>query len=49
MDIDNTAHATRKVSSKKSSGRIQKKGRHKAKSSMVFPVYKKARKAMPRI
>ena len=30
-------------------GRIQKKGRSKAKAAMVFPVYKKGRRIGPRL
>ena len=47
MDIDATGDIAQRGSSKKS-GRIQKRGRQKAKSSMVFPVYKKGRRVMPR-
>lgn len=44
MDLD----PVREVASRKpsrNSDRIQKRGRHKARSSMVFPVYRKSRRA----
>ena len=48
MEIDEVTGAAGTQQSKKSN-RIQKRGRHKAKATMVFPVYKKGRRVGPRI
>ena len=47
MDIDEGAGVKTKPITRDSS-RIQKRVRHKAKSTMVFPVYKQGRKVGPR-
>lgn len=47
MDIDHADGVAQKRGAK-GSNRIQKRGRQKAKSSMVFPVYKKGRRVVPR-
>jgi len=48
MDIDPSDGVVQKRGAK-GSHRIQKRGRQKAKSSMVFPVYKKGRRVVPRM
>lgn len=47
MDIDEEAGVRPKQNPKKS-GRVQKRAKHKAQSTMVFPVYKKGRRVGPR-
>lgn len=47
MEIDEEAGVTAKPSTKRPN-RIQKRVRHKARSTMVFPVYKKGKRVGPR-
>lgn len=50
MDIDEATGSTlAKASRSKSSGRIQKRGRNKARASTVFPVYKKGKRIGPHL
>ena len=47
MDIDGPKDST--PASTGTKGRVQKKGRGKAKAAMVFPVYKKGTRVGPRL
>ncbi|KAK3169485.1 hypothetical protein OEA41_008868 [Lepraria neglecta] len=50
MDLDQADTSTNATNSgSRSSGRIQKKGRGKARAAMVFPVYKKGRRVGPQL
>ncbi|MCJ1337074.1 hypothetical protein MMC09_002353 [Bachmanniomyces sp. S44760] len=44
MDLDRSASQTPASRSKNSSGKVQKRGRTKLSSSLVFPVYKKGKR-----
>jgi len=48
MDIDQASGGSAATTTR-SSGRVQKKGRGKAKAAMVFPVYKRGRRVGPRL